>query len=96
MFCTRTCPTVACHSEVRCKALPPLLDGTVEPRSCTTRRSPFGSRCTFTCRRGYTMLGPYSRQCTEDGYWTPDDTLENKCIGQSNCVHQRAYTCSLM
>ena len=68
--------------EIRCNALPELSDGTVDPSSCISQSSPFGSRCTFTCNRGYKLIGPYSRQCTENGYWTPDSLLENKCLGK--------------
>jgi len=67
--------------EVRCSALPVLVDGRLSPSSCTTRPSRYGSVCALSCRRGYKLTGPSSRQCVESGKWNPDD--DSVCVGQS-------------
>jgi len=67
--------------EVRCSALPTLVDGRLSPASCTTRPSRYGTVCSLSCRRGYKLTGPSSRQCIESGKWNPDD--DSLCVGQS-------------
>ena len=68
-------------AEVKCKDLPDLIDGKVTPSSCSLMKSPYGQICQFSCRKGYKLAGPYSKQCTEKGSWT-DIEIDNKCIGE--------------
>ncbi|KAG8225751.1 hypothetical protein J437_LFUL016099 [Ladona fulva] len=35
-------------------------------------RLPTGSVATYSCERGFELLGPSRRVCSEDGRWTPD------------------------
>jgi len=65
--------------EVRCSELPALVDGRISPASCTSRPSPYGTVCSLSCRRGYKLSGPRSRQCVESGRWAPDD--DSICVG---------------
>ncbi|NXB61293.1 LYAM3 protein, partial [Struthidea cinerea] len=32
----------------------------------------FGSRCAFSCQKGFVLMGPESRECTATGTWTED------------------------
>ena len=77
----RLCPSVYAFPEVKCSSLPELIDGKMSPRSCGVVKSSFGQTCTMSCRKGYKLAGPYSRQCTELGEWTDNDK-DNKCIGE--------------
>ncbi|XP_029818119.1 P-selectin [Manacus vitellinus] len=56
----------------------------------------FGSRCAFSCQKGFVLMGPESRKCTAMGTWT-GDTPQCKAIscpvlappsrGQLSCSH---------
>ncbi|NXQ64726.1 LYAM3 protein, partial [Anthoscopus minutus] len=56
----------------------------------------FGSRCTFSCQAGFTLMGPDSRECTATGTWTGDaprceaivcTVLSAPEKGEMNCSH---------
>ena len=70
--------------EVRCSALPALVDGRLNPPTCTTGRSPYGTVCSLSCRQGYKLTGPTSRQCVETGKWSPEE--DSVCVGQLTSI----------
>ena len=64
-----------------CSSLNKLQFGRIEPRSCLSRKIAYGTKCTFRCDHGYKLIGPYSKQCTENAKWNPSGSAENKCLG---------------
>ncbi|XP_059710818.1 P-selectin isoform X3 [Haemorhous mexicanus] len=56
----------------------------------------FGSRCAFSCQKGFVLMGPESRECTATGIWTGDaprceaiacPVLSAPEKGELNCSH---------
>ncbi|KFO72377.1 P-selectin, partial [Cuculus canorus] len=56
----------------------------------------FGSTCAFSCRTGFALMGPESRECTATGTWTGDSphceaitcpALSAPDRGELNCSH---------
>ncbi|KAM6305472.1 LOW QUALITY PROTEIN: P-selectin-like [Aegotheles albertisi] len=56
----------------------------------------FGSTCAFSCRNGFVLVGPESRECTATGIWTGDaphceaikcSALATPKMGQAACSH---------
>lgn len=66
--------------EIKCPELKNITDARVNPDTCTTRESSYGTVCTFVCHPGYKMTGPRSKQCMESGKWAPEDGTENQCV----------------
>ena len=61
---------------VRC--LPKLYTPAGGSKQCTEDNI-YGSKCSFTCHRGYKMVGPAKRVCEKSqmspaGYWTGQET----------------------
>ncbi|XP_013383226.1 sushi, von Willebrand factor type A, EGF and pentraxin domain-containing protein 1 [Lingula anatina] len=82
----RTCLAIAVWNgiptkcrEVQCPPLPELKDGYVVPAACTTEPASYGVICTISCEFGYTLVGPYTRQCNEFGKWK-SSSLVSKCV----------------
>lgn len=63
----------------RCKAQAAPTNGNVK---CTRARHRtqlfYKTKCVFSCKPGYKMLGPVVKQCNGTGHW--DDTEEPMCI----------------
>ena len=68
-------------SEMTCRALPAVRDGSVHPLSCLADDVLFGTTCSVTCHPGYSIEGPYSRQCLPEGVWTPAAEA-SQCVGK--------------
>ncbi|NXI03785.1 LYAM3 protein, partial [Pachycephala philippinensis] len=56
----------------------------------------FGSKCGFSCQKGFVLVGPESRECTATGTWTEDSprckavtcpVLSAPDQGELNCSH---------
>ncbi|KAL3867863.1 hypothetical protein ACJMK2_040709 [Sinanodonta woodiana] len=89
----RTCLAVAYWTGITtrcrvitCKALPVIRDGSIYPAVCTENDEvSYGTTCSITCRSGYTLIGPHSRQCLPNGMWTPSMTTEvSQCVDTSS------------
>ncbi|KAL3867860.1 hypothetical protein ACJMK2_040706, partial [Sinanodonta woodiana] len=65
-----------------CQALPVIRDGSIYPAVCRENDEvSHGTTCSITCRSGYTLIGPHSRQCLPNGMWTPSMTTEvSQCV----------------
>ena len=75
--------TILCtFSEMTCRPLPSVRDGSVYPPSCTAGDVGFGTTCSVTCHAGYSLIGPHSKQCLPEGVWSPA-TVVNQCIGMA-------------
>ncbi|XP_018585768.2 sushi, von Willebrand factor type A, EGF and pentraxin domain-containing protein 1 isoform X1 [Scleropages formosus] len=60
---------------VDCGEPPALADGTTVGTSFT-----LGSRVYFTCKEGYTLIGPETRECLPTGEWSPSSA---QCVPRS-------------
>ena len=41
----------------------------LSPSNCRSSNQAYGSTCSFSCARGYRLIGPSSTQCGEGGVW---------------------------
>ena len=65
---------------VTCTGFLTLDQGTVQPSACSTESElPFNTRCTFTCKNGFYLNGPFSKTCTANGVWS--DARAVYCVG---------------
>lgn len=67
--------------EVKCNKLPKLLYGHIEPKSCTYGKQNFGKTCSFSCEKGFEIIGPAEKHCTGlHGTWS--EKRDTKCKGR--------------
>ena len=71
----------------------PRLIAPPSGRMSCSNRNRFGSKCSFTCRNGYSIRGSVQRQCeAEEGeppaYWTGNET---HCQGKPEIYLLREY-----
>ncbi|XP_052776199.1 sushi, von Willebrand factor type A, EGF and pentraxin domain-containing protein 1-like isoform X1 [Mya arenaria] len=85
----RTCLAIAYWTgintrcrEITCRPLPVVRDGSVYPPACVAGDVTFGTTCSVTCHHGYSLVGPYGRQCLPEGMWTPA-TEVSQCVDTS-------------
>ncbi|CAH1773674.1 unnamed protein product, partial [Owenia fusiformis] len=67
--------------EIKCRVLPALKDGNMEPSKCSKQDMPSGSICRMKCDPGYRREGPYTKQCSTSGKWSQETRTE--CIDES-------------
>ncbi|KAJ8940400.1 hypothetical protein NQ318_009329 [Aromia moschata] len=55
---------------MKCKKLPQINFGRIEPSSCTVGKQEFGKKCKIICNEGFKIGGPAVKQCTGNrGTW---------------------------
>ncbi|KAK5644039.1 hypothetical protein RI129_007884 [Pyrocoelia pectoralis] len=56
---------------IKCNKLSNIPFGTVEPKSCTNTKQLFSKKCTYSCQKGFKLIGPTERICTgSHGTWS--------------------------
>ena len=73
--------------DVKCPALPRVMNGHVNPHNCTSTDQDYGVFCKLECRAGYKLEGPSFKQCSNTGTWvggTPNNDW--KCVGEQNIL----------
>ncbi|XP_011495299.1 PREDICTED: uncharacterized protein LOC105360178 [Ceratosolen solmsi marchali] len=67
-------PGAPAHSSVRFSggSIEDVMDEEDGPLGVLTTPFEPGTVSTYTCERGFELLGPARRQCQEDGSWTPE------------------------
>ncbi|CAH1159654.1 unnamed protein product [Phaedon cochleariae] len=63
---------------IKCKKLPQVKYGNIEPNSCKTGKQEFGKTCKITCNDGFNLRGPSEKKCIgPHGAWDSkfEDTL---------------------
>ena len=54
---------------VKCPKLSLRSGVFVSPSNCRSSNQAYGSTCSFSCARGYRLIGPSSTQCGKGGVW---------------------------
>ncbi|KAI8480747.1 hypothetical protein Bbelb_415400 [Branchiostoma belcheri] len=62
---------------IKCSGLTSVEHGQVIPASCLSSSVSNGEVCIFNCDPGYSIVGPFSKQCLPDGRWS--DTRKTSC-----------------
>ena len=73
--------------DVKCPALPRVMNGHVNPHNCTSTDQDYGVFCKLECRAGYKLEGPSFKQCSNTGTWvggTPNNDW--RCVGEQNVL----------
>ena len=65
---------------VSCPRWSGLTNVTVSPKRCSQSSSSVGAVCSFSCPRGYRLIGSSSTNCTSSGTWT-DQSSDVTCEG---------------
>lgn len=67
---------------IKCEPLKQVPNGQISPENCSgPEKLPFGTNCTISCRKGFTLEGPRSRHCSgRSGVWSQRKTV-NRCVG---------------
>ncbi|XP_035695798.1 sushi, von Willebrand factor type A, EGF and pentraxin domain-containing protein 1-like [Branchiostoma floridae] len=71
-----TGPVPVCTA-IKCSGLPTVENGMVIPATCLSPSVSNGEICIFNCDPGYSIMGPFSKQCLTDGRWS--DTRKTSC-----------------
>ncbi|XP_078611237.1 uncharacterized protein LOC144881802 isoform X2 [Branchiostoma floridae x Branchiostoma japonicum] len=62
---------------IKCSGLATVENGLVIPATCLSPSVSNGEICIFNCDPGYSIMGPFSKQCLPDGMWS--DTRKTSC-----------------
>lgn len=75
---------------IKCEPLKQVANGQISPENCLgPEKLPFGSNCTISCEKGFTLEGPRSRHCSgRSGVWSQRKTV-NRCVG--NVMYYNLY-----
>ncbi|KAJ8676668.1 hypothetical protein QAD02_012455 [Eretmocerus hayati] len=70
-----------------CEPLRALLHADYHPKNCVgSRKLPYSTNCTMTCRKGYKLEGPRVRTCVGKlGTWSKRHSL-NRCVDKTRPV----------
>lgn len=65
-------PGAPAHSHVRFTG--PAIEDVIDEEEALPKDKTFpeGTVSTYTCERGFELLGPARRQCRNDGQWIPE------------------------
>ncbi|CAH1773109.1 unnamed protein product, partial [Owenia fusiformis] len=69
----------------RCPQLKSPEHGSITPITTTTGSSKPGTRATYACKTGYTLVGTKLRTCSKEGIWSGDST--------PSCVKADQFVC---
>ncbi|KAI4463058.1 complement component-related sushi domain-containing [Holotrichia oblita] len=70
--------------QVKCNKLPKLQHGHIEPKSCTYGKQNFGKTCSYSCEKGFEIIGPTEKHYITKPKLTCPENIKNSTLPGKN------------